>query len=78
MRESCLIASVQELRGGGAAHFTLQPLAGARFGGVVRFADPSDLAATVGALEADPDSLPTALCESQGLLVLPTMHGITR
>ncbi len=57
--------------GSADALFDLQPLAGATFGGRVRFRGTAHLAATLEALEADPGALPDALTRSGGLLVLP-------
>lgn len=53
------------------ALFDLQPLAGATFGGQVRFRGTASLAATLEALEADPEVLPDALYRRGGLLALP-------
>lgn len=55
--------------------FTLEPLPGATFGGLVRFANGGANAA-VAAAEAEPDVLPRALYDSLGFLFIPGMQGI--
>ena len=55
--------------------FTLEPLPGATFGGLVRFAN-GDASAAVAAAEAEPDVLPRALYDSLGFVFMPGMQGI--
>lgn len=57
--------------------FVPKPLPGATFGGVVRLAGAGDACALVAAAEAEPGSLPRALYDSQGLLLLRGMHAIS-
>jgi taurine dioxygenase len=52
----------------------IQPLTGARFGGVITIEDG---AAFVGAVEAAPDELPGALDDADGLLLLKGMGAIS-
>ena len=61
---------------GSANGFTVEPLPGATFGGLVRFAD-GDAAAAVAAAEADPDYLPRTLYDALGFLLLPGMQGLS-
>ena len=60
-----------------AASFDVHPLPGATFGGLVRCRGAADARAVVMAAEAQPEALPGALYASQGLLLLPGMHGIS-
>lgn len=57
--------------------FTIEPLPGATFGGLVRFADGMGARKAVAALEADPDTLPRASYDWQGFLYLPRMDEIS-
>lgn len=57
--------------------FTVEPLPGATFGGVMRFKNAMGARKAVAALEADPDSLTRALYAWQGFLFLPGMNEIS-
>ncbi len=61
---------------GGAVPWRLTPLPGAGFGGVMEFPGMT-AAGAVAALEARPDALEAAVCESGGILLLPGMEGIS-
>lgn len=54
----------------------MQPLPGSTFGAVIRFSGCPDALSSVLAAEAEPKVLPNALDISQGLLLLPDLHGI--
>jgi taurine dioxygenase len=51
------------------------PFTGASFGATLRF--DGDAAKIVAAAERDPDSLPAALAEAKGLLLIQGMNGIS-
>ena len=55
----------------------LVPLAGACFGVVMRFPALSGAREAVAALEAEPETLGTAICAHGGLLLMPGMHEIS-
>ncbi len=58
-------------------HFELdRPLAGASFGGVLRLAGGGGAGALIEAAERDPDALPSALADCQGLMVIPGMDAM--
>ena len=64
--------------GDGASRFyALDPLPGAGFGAAMRFPALSGAREAVAALEAEPATLGTAICDRGGLLLLPGMHGIS-
>ena len=54
-----------------------RPLPGAGFGGVFRFSDKADAHGLVAAAEAEPGTLPRALADCSGLLLLPGMQAMT-
>jgi len=59
--------------------FSMRPLRGVAFGSEVRLRDSghgSYARALLAAVEADPEALPRALSDANGLLLLPGMHGI--
>src|SRR5690349_19353867 len=53
-----------------------RPLPSATFGGCVRLAGEPGAAAFVAAAEAEPDALPRALAQSQGLLLIGGMEAM--
>lgn len=57
--------------------YRIQALPEANFGGLVTVEDAADLQAFVAALEAEPEALPQALNESQGLLLLKGLNQIS-
>ncbi len=56
---------------------SLAPVANSPLGGVLKCSQAVDCAALVEALEASPEALTDALNDSQGLLLLPDMDGIS-
>ncbi len=58
--------------------FTVRPLPGASFGGVVTFPAGADTHAAIAAIEAAPDALLDAFYAAHGFLLLKDMHAISR
>lgn len=59
------------------SRFHVQPMPGAGFGGMVEVAGIADARAAIAAAEAEPDTLPEALNEARGLLLLRGMQAIS-
>lgn len=59
------------------SRFHVQPMPGAGFGGMVEVAGVADARAAIAAAEAEPDTLPDALNEARGLLLLRGMRAIS-
>lgn len=59
------------------SRFHVQTLPGANFGGMVEVSGIADARAAIAAAEAEPETLPTALCEARGFLLLRGMGAIS-